>query len=232
MAISEARARQSAATCDLRDWLGDVEDLGQLERIRQAHWDLEIGALTEIIPERISPPPALLFENVPGFDPNRRVLANMLETLERTALTLNLPTDLKTIPLVDALRAKLSTLQILKPRTVSTGPILENVEKGNQVDLLKFPVPRWHEGDGGRYLGTAHLVVTRDPETGVENVGCYRVMLHDKDKVGLYISPGKHGKMHYEKAMKAGKTFPVAMAFGQHPLLYIAASQAVPLGLN
>ena len=93
-------------------------------------------------------------------------------------------------------------------------------------------MPRWHAGDGGRYLGTAHLVVTRDPETGVENVGCYRVMLQDKDKVGLYISPGKHGKIHYEKAMRAGKPFPVAMAFGQHPLLYIAASQAVPFGVN
>ncbi|MGH8526631.1 MAG: UbiD family decarboxylase, partial [Gammaproteobacteria bacterium] len=69
-------------------------------------------------------------------------------------------------------------------------------------------------------------------ETGVENVGCYRVMLHDKDKVGLYISPGKHGKMHYEKAMRAGKPFPVAMVFGQHPLLFIAASQAVPFGVN
>jgi 4-hydroxy-3-polyprenylbenzoate decarboxylase len=75
-------------------------------------------------------------------------------------------------------------------------------------------------------------VITRDPETGVENVGCYRVMLHDKDKVGLYISPGKHGKMHYEKAMRAGKPFPVAMVFGQHPLLFIAASQAVPFGVN
>src|SRR5262249_37969729 len=72
----------------------------------------------------------------------------------------------------------------------------------------------------------------REPETGVENVGCYRVMLHDKDKVGLYISPGKHGKMHYEKAMRAGKPFPVAMVFGQHPLLFIAASQAVPFGVN
>jgi UbiD family decarboxylase len=232
MAIPEVRARQSTPTCDLRDWLDEVEELGQLERIRQAHWDLEIGALTEIILERISTPPALLFENIPGFDPKRRVLANMLETLERTALTLNLPTHLKTIPLIDALRGKLSTLQTLTPKTVSTGAILENVEEGDQIDLLKFPVPRWHEGDGGRYLGTAHLVVTRDPETGVENVGCYRVMLQDRDKVGLYISPGKHGRIHFEKAMRAGKPFPVAMVFGQHPLLFIAASQAVPFGVN
>lgn len=230
MAIPEPKATSNA--CDLRDWLKDVKRLEQLESISGAHWDLEIGALTEIILERISTPPAVLFDKVPGFDPQRRVLANMLETLERTALTLNLPTDIKTIPLIDALRARLRNLQPIKPKIVATGPVMENIERGDQVDLMKFPVPLWHEGDGGRYLGTGHLVVTRDPETGLENVGCYRVMLHDKDKVGLYISPGKHGKIHYEKAMRAGKPLPVAMVFGQHPLLFIAASQAVPFGVN
>src|SRR5919106_3855604 len=138
--------------CDLRDWLKDVKRLEQLEQISGAHWDLEIGALTEIILERISTPPAIVFDKVPGFDPNRRILANMLETLQRTALTLNLPTDLKTIPLIDALRAKLAALQPVKAKTVATGPVMENIEQEGQVDLLKFPVPRWHEGDGGRYL--------------------------------------------------------------------------------
>jgi UbiD family decarboxylase len=232
MSIPEVKTTESAHAYDLRRWLTEVESLGQLERIAGAHWDLEIGALTEIILERMTTPPAVLFEKVPGFDPDRRVLANMLETLQRTALTLNLPTELKTIPLIDALRAKLAALQPVKAKTVATGPVMENVEQEGQVDLLKFPVPRWHEGDGGRYLGTAHLVITRDPETGVENVGCYRVMLQDKDKVGLYISPGKHGRIHFEKAMRAGKPFPVAMVFGQHPLLFIAASQAVPFGVN
>src|ERR687891_1678493 len=118
MAKPEVKTNEAANAFDLRDWLDGVEALGQLERISGAHWDLEIGALTEIILERLSSPPAVLFDQVPGYDPNRRVLANMLETLERTALTLNLSTDLKRIPLVDALRAKLSTRQILKPRTV------------------------------------------------------------------------------------------------------------------
>lgn len=232
MAIAEAKAPVSTSSCDLRSWLKKVEEMGQLERISGAHWDLEIGALTEIILERLSSPPALMFDAVPGYEPNRRVLANMLENLERTALTLNLPIDLKTIPLIDALRAKLRALQPVKPKIVAGGPVLENVEHGDEVDLFKLPVPRWHAGDGGRYLGTAHLVITRDPETGLENVGCYRVMLQGKDKVGLYISPGKHGRIHYEKAMRAGKPFPVAMVFGQHPLLFIAASQAVPFGVS
>src|SRR6201988_2595178 len=103
MATATATATQSTATspCDLRDWLKDVKRLEQLEQISGAHWDLEIGALTEIILERISTPPAVIFDQVPGFDPNRRVLANMLESLEPTALTLNLPLELKTIPLID-----------------------------------------------------------------------------------------------------------------------------------
>ncbi len=169
MAITLANTGKSTNLCDLRDWLKDVKRLEQLEQISGAHWDLEIGALTEIILERIATPPAVMFDAVPGYDPKRRVLANMLETLERTALTLNLPLDLKIIPLIDALRAKLRALQPIKPTIVATGPVMENVEQGDEVDLLKFPVPRWHAGDGGRYLGTAHLVVTRDPETGVEN---------------------------------------------------------------
>lgn len=169
MSTSLASKTQTIGACDLRDWLKTVEVTGQLEKISGAHWDLELGALTEIILERMSTPPAIMFDAVPGYEPNRRVLANMLETLERTALTLNLPIDLKTIPLIDALRARLRALQPIKPNVVSTGAVMENVERGDQVDLLKFPVPRWHEGDGGRYLGTAHLVITRDPETGIED---------------------------------------------------------------
>lgn len=232
MATAPARRTEMNGTCDLREWLTDVEGMGQLERISGAHWDLELGALTEIILERMPAPPAVIFDEVPGCEPGRRVLANMLETLERTALTLNLPRHLKTIELIESLRSRLRALAPLQPRIVTDGPVMENVAKDGAIDLLEFPVPRWHEGDGGRYLGTAHLVVTRDPETGVENVGCYRVMLQGEDKVGLYISPGKHGKMHYEKAMKAGRPFPVAMVFGQHPLLFIASSQAVPFGVN
>ena len=78
MAISQKITPQIGYACDLRTWLKDVEDLGQLERIPGAHWDLEMGALTEIILERLSSPPAIMFEEVPGYPSTRRVLVNML----------------------------------------------------------------------------------------------------------------------------------------------------------
>jgi 4-hydroxy-3-polyprenylbenzoate decarboxylase len=57
-------------------------------------------------------------------------------------------------------------------------------------------------------------------------------MVHDKNRLTLYISPGKHGRIHREKTLDAGKPFPVAMVFGQHPLMFIAATQSVPIGVN
>jgi len=195
MATATATASNPTTNpCDLRDWLKDVKRLEQLEQISGAHWDLEIGALTEIILERIPTPPAIIFDNVPGFDPNRRVLSNMLETLERTALTLNLPADLKTIPLIDALRARLRAMQPIKPNIVSSGPVFENVERGDQIDLTKFPVPRWPAGDGGRYLGTAHLVITRDPESGIENVGCTASCCTTRIRLGCISRPASTAK--------------------------------------
>src|SRR5258705_10040959 len=150
MATATAVRTTTTESCNLRDWLKEVKRLEQLEQISGAHWDLEIGALTEIILERISTPPAIVFDNVPGFDPNRRVLVNMLETLERTALTLDLPLDLKIIPLIDALRAKLRAMQPIPANGVKTGPIFENVAHGDQIDLTKFPVPRCPAGDDVR----------------------------------------------------------------------------------
>ena len=68
-----------------------------------------------------------------------------------------------------------------------------------------FPVPFWHERDGGRYIGTGHVVITRDPDEDWVNVGCYRVMVHDRNTMGMNISPGKHGRMHRQKYFDKGQ---------------------------
>ena len=114
--------------------------------------------------------------------------------------------------------------------TVSSGPILENVCSGDDVDLFKFPVPFWHERDGGRYIGTGHIVITRDPDDGWVNVGCYRVMVHDRNTLGMNISPGKHGRMHRQKYFDRGKPCPVVCCFGVDPLLHMFATRPEPYG--
>ena len=72
---------------------------------------------------------------------------------------------------------------------------------GDAIDVTMFPTPKWHEEDGGRYIGTGSFNVTRDPDEGWINCGTYRVMIHDEKTVGFYISPGKHGRIQRDKYM-------------------------------
>lgn len=67
---------------------------------------------------------------------------------------------------------------------------MENVLKGRQVDVERFPAPRWHLEDGGRYIGTGSYEITRDLEEGWVNLGTYRVMVEGKDQVGFFHFPG------------------------------------------
>lgn len=217
---------------DLREWIAAVERLGQLQRVAGAHWDLEIGAVTELICEKYKQPPSILFDEIPGYPKNYRVLTTELETVERLALTTGLPPQITSLEFVQRWRQKVRAIRPIEPVVVKDGPILENVATGDDISVLRFPAPRWHELDGGRYIGTADLVITRDPEEGWVNLGTYRSMIHDEKRAGLYISPGKHGRIHRQKHFDGNRSCPVAISFGQDPLLFIAASTDVPYGMN
>ena len=68
-----------------------------------------------------------------------------------------------------------------------TGPVLENVIEGAAVNVLAFPAPKWHEDDGGHYIGTECMVITQDPDNDWVNLGTYRVQVQDKNTlVGLH----------------------------------------------
>src|SRR5690242_21835694 len=82
---------------------------------------------------------------------------------------------------------------------VKSGPVQQSVQESDRVNLLDFPAPLLHEKDGGRYLGTGHLVITKDPDSEWVNVGTYRMMAQEKDTAGIYIGAGKHGVIHKKK---------------------------------
>ena len=65
---------------------------------------------------------------------------------------------------------------------VKTGAVHENVDAEVDVNLLQFPAPLLHEKDGGRYIGTGHLVITKDPDSDWINVGTYRIMSQDQTR--------------------------------------------------
>ena len=100
------------------------------------------------------------------------------------------------------------------------------------VDLLRLPVPWWNRADAGRYVGTWHLNITKDPETGVRNVGIYRMQLLGGRKTAVSVSPRSHLWLHLAKARSKGTSLEMAVAIGVDENIIMAAAAAPPYGTD
>jgi len=220
------------AYSDLREWLRQVEGFGELKTVEGADWDLEIGAVTEMARKESQVPPCIVFDSIKDYPKGHRLAVGLLNSMKRVALTTDMPIDLPPMELVRAWRNRMKDLKPIAPRTVKQGAFMENVWEEKDVDILKFPTPRYNVGDGGRYIGTAHLTITSDPQEGWVNIGTYRIMIQDAKNLGLYMSPGRHGRIQMEKYFAENRPFPVAVAIGYDPLIFMASAFEVPYGLS
>ena len=114
-------------------------------------------------------------------------------------------------------------------REVNGGPLLENVREGKDVDIEKIPTPVWHEQDGGPFIGTACMVVMKDPDSGWINYGAYRVQSQGPDVATVMMSPGKHGRIIMGKYHARKQPCPVAVVGGMHPGAVHAGGPRDPL---
>ncbi|MFM2129793.1 MAG: hypothetical protein RL477_1339 [Pseudomonadota bacterium] len=219
---------------DLREFLERADRIGEVRHVRGASWDREMAGISEMFgKERPDNPPALLFDEIPGYDKGYRVVWGAGNSRNRVALTYGFPEPANVTDLVRAYRDRMRAgFRHIPPRTVKTGAVLENIDRDGAVNLDKFPTPRVHEVDGGRYIGTHDLVIMRDPDTGWINVGTYRVQIYDRNTVGLWISPGKHGRLIREKYFARGQPCPVAISVGTDPLLFITAGNEIDYGVD
>jgi 4-hydroxy-3-polyprenylbenzoate decarboxylase len=216
---------------DLRSWIEAMEAAGELKRIQGAEREEEIGGIVDIYQRKIGRP-ALLFEDIPGYGRGYRVLANLFVSVKRIALTLGLPESTSEIELVRFWRDYFREAPTVAPTPVGTGVVLENVFSGADIDLLKIPTPRWHEHDGGYYIGTGCMVIMKDPESGWINYGAYRVQVHDRATASVMASKGKHGDIIMRKYHARGEPCPIAVVAGVHPGLFAIAGLEVPYGKN
>ncbi|HEY9532319.1 MAG TPA: UbiD family decarboxylase, partial [Burkholderiales bacterium] len=215
----------------LRTALARFEAAGELLRIHGANWNLEMGALAEIVYRRPNPP-AILFEDIPGYPNGFRAMSGATNSAKRLAIVLGFPEPSHPLDVVRAYRDRMKTHKPVPPRTVSDGPVVENVLKGKDLDVLRFPAPLLHEQDGGRYIGTDDLVIMRDPEENWVNCGTYRSMVQGPDRVSLWMSPGKHGRQIREKYFRKGNPCPVLISCGHDPLLFLAGGNEIRFGLS
>jgi 4-hydroxy-3-polyprenylbenzoate decarboxylase len=218
---------------DLRDFINEVQSSGECTTIEEADTDLEVGAVSTLFSE-LPEPPLLLFNKLKGFQPGFRVATNLFTTNGRTALALGLPKGLCGVDLVRAYRDKLKAgFKPLPPVEVRSGPVLDNIDTGGQINLLKFPAPKWNELDGGRYIGTGTCCITRDPEQGWVNAGTYRIQVQDERNVTVQVVKGHHGDIIRQRWWNQGKNCPIAICCGQAPALFSAASaEGTPWGMS
>lgn len=160
---------------DLRSYLALLEAEGELARVRvPVSLNQEVGAIC--LRNLRNGGPGLLFER-PG-DSDIPLAVDLLASRRRYGLALGVePEQL-------AAEWNRRSTHPLPPVIVEKGACQENVWLGDKVDLTRLPVPHWNEHDGGPYL-TLSCHITKDPVTGVRNVGLYRNQLHDHNTLGI-----------------------------------------------
>lgn len=218
---------------DLREWLLEVEKMGELAKIeKEVDWNEEMSAITYLVGKKKGGP-ALLFENIKGYPNGYRVLTNILSSsLNRIALTFGLPLGLSELEMIRRVKDLLKNS--IQPKIVDEkkAPVNENIVVGEDVDITMFPALKMWPLDGGRYIGTADVVITKDPETGRINLGTYRQMIINKNQVGFYISPGKDGFLDREKWWAQGKACEVISVYGVDPLTFVCGATGFPHNLS
>ena len=174
--------------------------------------------------------PAVMFDEVPGFPKGHRVLANILTSVPRINIALGLPPKGSEMDLIRWWRDYMRNAPSHKPREVNGGPLLENIREGKEVDIGAIPTPVWHEHDGGAFIGTACMVVMKDPDSGWINYGAYRIQSQGPDVATVMMSPGKHGRILMTKYHDRKQPCPVAVVCGMHPALFMLAGLEIPYG--
>lgn len=227
----------------LREFIEKLEGEGELLRITApVSTRYEITEITDRISKMEGGGKAILFENT---DTPYPVLMNSMGSDRRMAMALGVE-DLEDISrridnllkgvmspkdsFVDKLRMLPLLADVAKwfPRKSSgRGECQEVVWRGKDADLSRLPILTSWAADGGPFI-TLPMVCTKDPETGIPNMGMYRMQLFDNHTTGMHWHRHKTGARHYDGYKRLGKRMPVSVALGGDPAYIYSATAPMP----
>lgn len=227
----------------LRDYIVELERRGELLRVAaKVSPRFEIAEITDRMAKSEGGGKALLFEDTGTEFP---VITNMMGSDSRMALALGVErlddiADRITALLGEALTPKGSLMDKLRalpllaemsrwfPQQVSgRGACQHTVYRDAEVDLCRLPMLQSWECDGGAFV-TLPMVHTVDPDTGVRNVGMYRMQRFDARTTGMHWHIHKTGARHYDAYKRAGRRMPVVVTLGGDPVYTYAATAPMP----
>ena len=226
---------------DVSELITALEREGELKRVKTAvDSDLEIAEILRRV--MYSDGPAVLFENVKGHE--MPVLANAFGSIKRLRIALEMDdfteigqriVDMTKMEVPSGFLNKMKKLPELSkmgevfPKLEKSGPVSEVIEKNpsfNKIPILKT----WHK-DAGKFI-TLGLIATKHPETGVRNLGVYRMQILDDTHALMHWQKHKRGAQHGEIKKEKGEKIPAAIIIGAEPATVFSAIAPVPEGLD
>ncbi|MBO5043685.1 MAG: menaquinone biosynthesis decarboxylase [Alistipes sp.] len=228
---------------NLREYIARLEREGELVRVKApVSTRFEIAEITDRVVKSEGGGKAILFENT-GTEFS--VITNMMGSSRRIAMALGVESlddigDRISALLGDALSPKGSLWEKMRmlplladvakwfPQSMSgRGECQQVVWSGDEVDLERLPLLHSWECDGGAFV-TLPMVNTVDPETGMRNVGMYRMQRFDKRTTGMHWHIHKTGARHYDAYKRLGQKMPVVVTLGGDPAYTYAATAPMP----
>jgi UbiD family decarboxylase len=230
--MSEIATMKKKHFKSLRDYLNALAGLGDVREIkREVDTNLEIGAIIRRSNEINAPAP--LFINIRGHAGYRVLGAPFSYSslpqarMARVALTFGLD-PATSGPLIVEAMARATNLKPIPPVVVNDGPCQQNVLLGDEADLMKFPTPLLHVGDGGRYFNTLGIWVLRTPDGKWTNWSIARAMLIDGKRMTGVIAPYQHNGMIFKMWRDRGEPMPFALVQGAEPAALYVGGMPLP----
>ena len=226
---------------DIHEFITELEKNGELKRVKtEVDSNLEIAEILRR--EMYSKGSAILFENVKGYD--IPVLGNAFGSMKRLEIGLEMTdfteigqriADMTKMDIPSGFLNKIKKLPELSkmassfPKAETKGPVTEITSSDASFDDL--PILKSWPNDAGRFI-TLGLVATKHPETGVRNLGVYRMQVIDKTHAIMHWQKHKRGAHHGDISKDRGEKIPVAIIIGGEPATIFSSIAPVPEGLD
>jgi 4-hydroxy-3-polyprenylbenzoate decarboxylase len=228
---------------NLLEYINAIESLGKLERVSiEVNPDLEVAEIMRRLMYS-GKNPAVLFENVKGYD--IPILGNAFGSINLLQIALEMQdfseignriVDLTKLKMpsgvLDKIKMlpKLSELSEYGPKIVDKGPVQEKINTKNP-SFYEFPILKSFTKDAGKFI-TFGMTITKHPETGIRNIGLYRIQIVDKKKAIMHWQIHKRGAQHFEILKDTKKPIEVAVVIGSDPGTIFSSIAPVPEGLD
>ena len=212
---------------DFRGFIEEAKKISEWRLIEGADWDNEIGALIEATANSI-PGRCCYSTRSKVIPPDFDLVSLAFANYKRTGAGIRHLAGQKQARSRPLARAQDEVRKAIPPRSrLATDGKRDGRRQGRSAEISRAAIS---DGDGGRYIGTGDCLINADPEAALSMPGTYRIQLHDKNLLGLWMSPGQHGRMICAKYWQQGKSCPVVVTFSPDPLLFTLAHTKVAWG--